>query len=196
MSTLTLSCSLHACVGSPMIDSADSRPGGPPPHEPALAAATREEHWQAISRRLHRYALALCGESNEAEDLAQQTIATLLHRAPDLADHAGYARRTLTRLWIDRQRTFRRRFARMMNAAVESITPGPPAGHALELAERLDRTRRAIASLPPRQRAAITLRLVEGLDYPAIADAIGCEVASVRSNLHLARASLRRLVEP
>lgn len=178
-----------------MIDSADSRPGGPPPPEPAFAAATREEHWEVISRRLHRYALALCGEPNEAEDLAQQTIATLLQRAPDLADHAGYARRTLTRLWIDRQRTFRRRFARLMNAAVESITPGQPAGHALEIAERLDRTRRAIASLPPRQRAAITLRLVEGLDYPAIADAIGCEVSAVRSSLHLARAAVRRLVD-
>ncbi len=53
----------------------------------------------------------------------------------------------------------------------------------------------AIDSLPARQRAALLLRVVEGLSYEAIAEALECEVGAVRANLHLARMKVRSRLE-
>lgn len=149
-----------------------------------------EPDWPELRRRLVRFASALTGSVEEAEDLTQQTFAALLAKAPGAADHAGYARTTLTRLWIDRQRSLRRR-ARTLRAYAATLldhaAPKDPAGHV----EQTARARRAIDLLPPRQRAAIVMRLVEGLDYATIARELGCEVGAVRASLHLARASLR-----
>ena len=50
---------------------------------------------------------------------------------------------------------------------------------------------RAIATLPPRQRAAVALRHYEDLDDVQIADLLGCRVGTVRSLISRALASLR-----
>ncbi len=150
--------------------------------------------WEAITGRLRRFALALCGNHAEAEDLAQQTLASLLAKAPGRADHMGYARRTLTRLWLDRQRSVRRRLARWWLLAAGPFDGSREGVGGGEHQEQVALVRRAIDRLPPRQQAVITLRLVEGLDYERIAEAIGCEVSAVRANLHLARARLRAVL--
>lgn len=138
--------------------------------------------------------MALTGNRDEAEDLAQQTLAALFAKAPARADHMGYARRTLTRLWLDGQRSVRRRMARLLAAASASLHGLVGHSPSEEMHEQVRMLRRAIEVLPPRQRAVITLRLVEGLDYPAIAEATGCDVGAVRSSLHLARAKLREVL--
>ena len=52
------------------------------------------------------------------------------------------------------------------------------------------------AELPPRQRAAVVLRFYEDLDYPEIAQLLGCSEATVRSHVHRALGALRsRLAE-
>ena len=49
--------------------------------------------------------------------------------------------------------------------------------------------------LPPSQRAALSLRLIEGLSYEEIADMMGVPVNSVRSWLHRGRAKLRESLQ-
>lgn len=150
----------------------------------------RQPDWDELRRRLVRYATALTRSVDEAEELTQQTFAALLAKVPDSADHLGYARTTLTRLWLDRQRSLKRRL-RMLR----SLATGRP-GHrtqpdGLDASEQVATARRAIDRLPSRQRAAMVMRLVEGLDYETIAESLGCDAAAVRSSLHLARARLR-----
>lgn len=147
--------------------------------------------WEAVSRRLRRYGVALCGREDEAEDLAQQALAALFAKAPHRADHIGYARQTLTRLWLDRQRSLRRRVARWWKLASGAGIGMTVDRSSLEHHEQVEALHRAIDRLPPRQQAVVTMRLVEGLEYEAIADAIGCEVSAVRASLHLARGKLR-----
>lgn len=148
--------------------------------------------WPALSRRLLRFARALTGRADEAEDLAQHAIAAVLAKRPDMASHEGYVRAALIRAWLDRERSLRRRFARA--AAWARLRPAWHEDDAGDDGERAARLRAEIDRLPTRQRLAITLRLVEGLPYEQIAEAMQCEVGAVRANLHLARARLRAVL--
>ncbi len=150
----------------------------------------REPDWVDLRNRLVRFATALTRSADEAEELTQQTFAALLAKAPDSVDHLGYARTTLTRLWLDRQRSFRRRVCALRALAFSRSVDRSDADR-LESSEQLQGAQREIDRLPPRQRAALVMRLIEGLDYDTIAASLGCDVGAVRSSLHLARARLR-----
>lgn len=161
-----------------------------PMRHPDLRLTPPDPDWAALAERLRRLALALTRDQHRADDLCQQTLAALLAKAPDRADHAGYARRTLVRLWMDDQRSIRRRLARLVRLSRTAPSHADPRDPAAD-AEHLALVRDAIDHLPPRQRAALTMRLVEDLDYDQIAAALGCTPAAVRSSLHLARRAIR-----
>ncbi|MEZ6234909.1 MAG: RNA polymerase sigma factor [Phycisphaerales bacterium] len=161
------------------------------------------EAWADLSRTLRRYALGLTGSAEAAEDLAQQTIARLLARRPDKALHVGYAYAAMTRAWVDEQRSLRRRLRRL-RAAAAGIGGGSGRGGDGRPGEREDvparresvrRVGRAMDALPPRRRAALVLRAVEGLTYEQIAAALGCTPGVVRGELYEARRALRGLME-
>ena len=58
-----------------------------------------------------------------------------------------------------------------------------------------DRIRFELNQLPASQRAALSLRLLEGLSYEEIAELMGVPVNSVRSWLHRGRARLREALQ-
>lgn len=60
--------------------------------------------------------------------------------------------------------------------------------------EAKDAIVKAIARLPPEQRAAILLREVEGLSYKEIAAVMRCSKGTVMSRLHYARRKLQALL--
>jgi len=68
--------------------------------------------------------------------------------------------------------------------------PGPEA--LAEAAELAERTRAAIAILPPGQRAAVVLFYLSDLTHAETADLLGIEVGAVKARLHKARRSLQR----
>jgi RNA polymerase sigma-70 factor (ECF subfamily) len=57
--------------------------------------------------------------------------------------------------------------------------------------ERRSAVARAITSLPPKYRAAIVLRDVEGLSYDQIADALKLSEGTVKSRINRARNLLK-----
>lgn len=139
---------------------------------------------------LRAKARILGADSHEAEDLAQETIARILARAPEKQGHIGYATQTLTRLWLDQQRTLRARARRLRRLAASAVSS--PASIYISDDARSAIVFNAIRLLPPKQRAALVLRLVEGLGYASIAEAIGCTEEAARASLHEARARLRK----
>jgi RNA polymerase sigma factor (sigma-70 family) len=153
-----------------------------------------ETDWSSLADNLLRFAISLTGTRDQAEDLVQQTIATLLAKRPQSADHRGLARTTLTRLWLSRQRAHRRLLARLRRIATIRTRPAEPSDPA-EITEQAGIARQAIDALPPRQRAVLLLRVVEGLPYEVIAQTLACDVQAVRANLHLARARVRAHLE-
>lgn len=160
-------------------------------HHPPPQAAAQE--WIELSGRLTRLARSLCRSADEAEDLTQETLARLLARQPERVGHIGYARATLVRVWVDRQRTWKRRLARLTEWS--RVLPGVriDADHASQ-AEQAAAARAAVERLPAQQRAVFVLRLIEELEYDEIADTLGCSVEAVRASLHLARRSVRRAI--
>jgi RNA polymerase sigma factor (sigma-70 family) len=73
--------------------------------------------------------------------------------------------------------------------ALDGIVPHVP-DHTDAVDDR-DLTRRLIAGLPPKQRAAIALRYYEDLSDEQIADYLGCRTGTVRSYLSRGLATLR-----
>jgi RNA polymerase sigma-70 factor, ECF subfamily len=105
-------------------------------------------------------------------------------RRPERLDPWLYRVATRTAL-RDVQRAGVRRRAEV--ALHERDRDGPfedPAPDSLGITAHLD-------GLPPGQRAALTLRYVFDLDDRAIARAMGCRTATVRSHLFHGRAALR-----
>ncbi|MCB9845359.1 MAG: RNA polymerase sigma factor [Phycisphaeraceae bacterium] len=141
--------------------------------------------WQELSDRLRRCALALARSHAAADDLAQETWKRVLETRPDMASHEGYLIQTLTRLWLNQQRTATRRLARLVSYA-RSRAP-----RVTGRSNDTTRVERAIATLPTRQRAVLVLRAVMGLEIQAIAASLEIDARAVRASLHLARRAVR-----
>ena len=69
-----------------------------------------------------------------------------------------------------------------------SDAPGPE--ESAERSETENRVRRAIADLPPAQRAVIGLRYIEGLDLAEVAEILGSPLGTVKSRVHHALKSM------
>ena len=148
-----------------------------------------ERFFAAERSRLVRACLLLTGNVADAEDLAQEALARVLERWPDVAQMAspvGYLYRTALNLNRKRLRRLavvaRQLFVWEERDQLESVD------------ERLD-ILRAIASLPRPEREALVL--IEWLGYSSeqAGSLLGIEAVSVRTRLHRARASLRRALE-
>jgi len=60
--------------------------------------------------------------------------------------------------------------------------------------ERADRVRRAVVMLPPRQRAALILRVYQEMTHQEIADVLGSSVGAVKANVFHALQNLKRIL--
>lgn len=153
--------------------------------------------WAGLGDAIRHYALGLTRSTHQADDLTQETLARLIARGTgSIDDPRAYAIRTATRLWLSHQRSMGRRAARLALLARTLIQTDRPRPDTLQRAEQLRLIEQRVAALPPRQRAALVLRCVEGLDHDAIATALGCSIGATRASLHLARRALRATLEP
>ena len=159
-------------------------------------ADTREPDWGDLSLKLRDMARALVGSRGEdaADELAQRTIVRLMVKRPDRADHLGYARTTMVRLWLDEQRSTKRRLARMAVWARTAPAKSHDANR-LDESERTLQIRRRIERLGPAQRAVLAMRIVAEMSCAQIAESLGMSESAVRSALHTARTRLREELE-
>ncbi|MGN9911211.1 SigE family RNA polymerase sigma factor [Phytohabitans sp. LJ34] len=140
---------------------------------------------------LSRTAYLLTGDHTLAEDLLQHALAkTAAHwrRVVEGGNPEGYVRRVMVNERTSRWR--RRRYVEVSDAAAGDL-PGP--ADEAEAAVRRISLRRALAALPPRQRAVVVLRFFEDLSEAQTAEAMGCSVGTVKSQTHDALARLRAL---
>ena len=112
-----------------------------------------------------------------AEDCFQETFLAALRAYPQLGD-AGNLRGWLItiahRKAIDHHRARGRRPVPVAEAGKwRSSTAGPRSG-----------IWAAVGSLPPKQRAAVTLRYASDLPHAEIATALGCSPEAARRSLH------------
>jgi RNA polymerase sigma-70 factor (sigma-E family) len=152
-----------------------------------------EDFVRARSAALFRTAMLLTGQNrSEAEDLLQGALERAYRRWGRICrsgDPERYVRRSLANASTDRWRRLGRRGERHLPAD----TSGPVTGdHAGEVADR-DFLLRALAGLPPRQRAVLVLRYYCDLPEAEIADALGCTPGTVKSQASRGLARLRAI---
>ena len=125
-------------------------------------------------------ALGVLGDHAAAEDVAQEVAIVAIQRARQLRDPAkldAWLHKVAVRKAIDE--------ARKRKPTVQLQSHHERAHH--DTSDALD----LLAPLPPRQRAALTLRYVHDLPDAAIAKALGCRTGTVRSLLSRGRQALR-----
>jgi RNA polymerase sigma-70 factor (ECF subfamily) len=147
--------------------------------------------------RIKAYLVRQGSDAATAEELVQETMATLWRRAdsfdPALSGAATWVFTIARNKRIDRLRRERRPELDPDDptlvadeAGVEAIAIGRQGG---------ERLRRAVADLPHEQAELVRLAFFEDNPHSAIADRLGLPLGTVKSRLRLALARLRRVVE-
>ena len=141
-----------------------------------------EDHYGSLVR----FCALVSGESQLAEDLAQEAFVRTAERIGrvDPGKVAAYLRRTALNVWKNRLR----RLAVERRARARQVEPPPPAA---SLEER-DRVWATVRRLPPGQRACLALRFYEDLSERETAEVLGCSVGTVKSQTSRALARLRK----
>ncbi|MBE1531451.1 SigE family RNA polymerase sigma factor [Actinomadura algeriensis] len=138
---------------------------------------------------LRRVAYLLCQDWHRADDLVQTAVTRLYvnwRRASKADNLDGYARTVLVRGYLAEQRGGWGRRVRVMESTPDEPAPDPPAD--LDL-------RRALAALPPGQRAAVVLRFYCDLSVEQAAAVLGCSTGNVKSQTSRGLDALRRKLE-
>jgi RNA polymerase sigma-70 factor (sigma-E family) len=144
---------------------------------------------RAHSRSLFGTAYLLTGEAAAAEDLVQDTLASLLPKwsMVERADApVAYARRALVNRFVSSRRVRR--------APAVLLDDVPEPADELDVAEHVadrDLLFNLLTTLPARQRAAVVLRYLHAESDAAIAESLGCRQATVRSLVSRGIAALR-----
>ena len=138
------------------------------------------------------YAHLLTGDRHAAEDVVQTALArtALAWRGVrDRSNPEGYVRRAIVTTHLNTWRSLGRRRERVVADPPEGVAPvhDETAGW-----DERDAMWRALAELPPRQRAVLVLRYYEGLSEAEIADTLGCASGTVKSQAAKALARLRQ----
>jgi len=138
----------------------------------------------------YRYALSLCAQPSDAQDLVQESWARLLAGHGQVVERALLFR-AIRNLYIDGYR-HRRRFPTDSLDAGERLMPDPVA----RLEEPTDRSlQRALQRLPDLERETLFLAVIEGWTASEIAAATDRPRGTVLSTLHRCRRKLRGWLE-
>ncbi|WAP52104.1 RNA polymerase sigma factor [Arthrobacter sp. ATA002] len=146
--------------------------------------------------RLFRLAYRMLDDRGDAEDVVQETLTAGWRALPSLdcsAAFGAWVYRTATNRCLD---VLRRRSAHpeasMDPAGLWPVLAVPSADphRAAELAAELECLSRALAALPPGQRACWLLRELHGRSYAEIGTALGISTVTVRGRLARARENL------
>lgn len=141
----------------------------------------REHHAEAV-----RWATALVGRRDVAEDLAQDALERTGRRLSELEESAAYLRRSVVNACRSWHRSHRRELRRMRLAAPTDEASGP-----IEVSAPSREVLAAVQMLPYPQRAAVVLRFWADWSDVDIATSLGCKPASVRVLVHRGIARLR-----
>ncbi|MHC4924280.1 MAG: RNA polymerase sigma factor [Planctomycetota bacterium] len=175
-----------------------------PENETVLRAAAGDgaafrELVDCWSGRVKAFAWRMTGDSNLAEDLAQDVFLHLfqvLRRFDGQRPFAPWMRRVMTNVILNRLRGKKLPTTRL-DAGTDGRTialPDPlgldPAA-AAQRSEEIGRVHRAMRDLPDTWRAAVALRYSEGLSIAEIADALDVPPNTVKTRLFRAREALR-----
>jgi RNA polymerase sigma factor (sigma-70 family) len=154
------------------------------------AARTFEAFYEAEARTLFRRLWLVTGNRAEAEELMQDAFLSVWQRWDRVAAMdapVGYLYRTAMNL-------LRKRYRRAMLAVRRTVGLAPSNDDFSDADDR-EVVRHVLATLPPRQRAALVLTELLGFTAREAGDALGVTDATIRSLTRHGRDAFRKVME-
>jgi RNA polymerase sigma-70 factor (ECF subfamily) len=173
--------------------------------EAGLLDAARAGDRAALSKLLERhqqkvfgFGVKMCGDSEDAKDIAQDTLLTMARTVRDFRGDASLSTwlYTVARSFCIKKRR-RTKGAPAFHEQLDQVTrdsasePSMTPEQALLGREARETVASALDTLDPEAREVVVLRDVEGLTAAEVAEVTGVSVAAVKSRLHRARTALR-----
>ena len=184
-------------TGAPPVDWRDA-------DDKALVAAFLEGHreaFDAIVERHRRNIYQLCyrfvNNHEDASDLAQDVFVRAFKALGNFKNDSAlgtWLYRVGVNVCLNRIAT-KKIETEPIDAAPRADGRVPDALHEVMRSERAAEVRAAIAKLPPKQRATLTLRVYQELSHEEIAQALGSSVGAAKANFFHALGNLRRLLQ-
>jgi RNA polymerase sigma factor (sigma-70 family) len=143
-------------------------------------------------QRLYRYCLAIVGNPEDAQDALQNAMVKAMRALP------GEQRRIQLKPWLYRVAhnesiDLLRRRREATEVDPELVAGGAGLSEDVEVRERLRRLMVDLEALPERQRGALVMRELGGLDFEQIGAALGTSAAVARQTLYEARLGLGQM---
>jgi len=171
--------------------------------------AAIERALESLTTSAFAFARKVCGNTQDAEDIAQETMIKFTRSADRFSDPRGLAvwlyKVAKTRCLMSRRRS---KFAPRENLSLDELMPSPDKAtrgpndkwprnpEELVLHRELrDQLERAIQSLPDRFRLVLVLRDMEGLHTKEVAQIMGISELTARMRLHRARVYVRNALD-
>lgn len=147
-------------------------------------------------RRAFSVAYRLLGQREDAEDLVQESLLTVLEKIESFDSGRSFGP-WFYRILVNRGLNLRKARALRRTEAIPEATPAPSPSplHAAETSELRGRLSEALGELSDRQRTIVELFELEGFSGPEVAEILGLSAGAVRWHLHEARKTLRRELE-
>jgi RNA polymerase sigma-70 factor (ECF subfamily) len=178
-----------------------------------LVAAVRQGDTAALETllaryqpRLYRFGLRMCGNVEDAGDVAQESLISMARSVRDFRGDSSVSSwlYTIARRFCIKKRR-RSKFAPAReesldapetDAAQQLADPRPNPEQTAANRELATALTHAIDALEPSQREVLVLRDIEGLSAPEVAQILGVSVDAVKSRLHRARVAVREQLAP
>jgi len=157
-----------------------------------------------FQKKIYYLAYRILGNHLDADEVVQETFVRVYHKQEELrhvTSFSSFLIRVATNYSID---LLRKRKGPVQVSHDPSSLPGEVQ---VELARRvrtpgdllndkilMTEIRRALEILPPRQQLTAILHDIEGYSKSEIAGILECPEATVRSNLHIARTKLKKIL--
>lgn len=157
------------------------------------AGAEFRQELVALLPRLRRFARALAGGSDAAEDLLQSAVERALTRNNSYDTRRrldSWMYKLMQNLWFDMKRSANSRLLEHD----DSDTLGQDGREIVESRDDLRRAREAFTALPEEQRAVMTLVVLDGISYAEAAGVLDVPIGTIMSRLARARASVAAYV--
>ena len=172
-----------------------------------LAQGDAEAFAELVGRyqkKVYYLAYQMLGNHLDADEVVQETFVRIYRRRKELSDVTNFTSflvRVATNYAIDllRKQKGHSRLDDLVDLPGDSqIEISRHVKTPRELYRDkvlMDEIRRALETLPPRQRTTALLHDVEGYSKAEVAQILDCPEATVRSNLHIARKKLKAILK-
>ena len=161
------------------------------------------ELYDRYSRLIYSVALNTLSDSGRAEEVTLDVFERVWEKARTYSAEQGRVVTWLTSIArhrsIDLYRHYRSHHEDLQVTWQEAEMVDLPADQNVEwevdLGERTQRIRRAVALLPKEQKQAVGMAFFQGLSHPEIADALGEPLGTVKTRIRLGMQKLRTILQ-